>query len=208
MSIRLAGSLWSIPVPDRERVAARLASEGLLRWHWDVSDGVFAAPGGFDPTEAARIGAATGLPGEAHLMVVDPLQHVAPWAEICDTVVVHAEATGWRAAVEAIVAAGRQAAVAIAPGTPTEVVAGLPAGVGVLVMSVEPGRAAEPFAPETYQRLDRLSGRRLLGVDGSVDLERGLACVRHRATWLVSGSALTAADDPHRWIARITTADE
>ncbi|MCV2395119.1 hypothetical protein OEB99_12450 [Actinotalea sp. M2MS4P-6] len=201
--MRLAGSLWSVPRDRQEAEAQRLAGAGLRRWHWDVSDGVFAAPGGFSPADAVRIGALTGLPGEAHLMVERPLDHLSAWIDICDTVTVHVESADWEAAVEAIRRAGRTAAVAISPGTPLDVTADLAAEVGVLVMSVVPGQAGSGFVPGTYARLVGLGGRDLLGVDGSVDLERGLECARHGATWLVSGTAMSAAADPHAWIAAL-----
>ncbi|MCB2176933.1 MAG: hypothetical protein KQH57_14065 [Actinomycetales bacterium] len=203
MTVRLAGSLWSVPADRVDDEARRLAQAGLRRWHWDVSDGGFATPGGFEPRDAAHVGALTGLPGEAHLMVERPLEHLGPWLEVCDTVAVHVESQGWVGAVERIRAAGRDAAVAISPGTPLDVLADLPAQVGILVMSVVPGRAGSGFLPATYDRLAHLAGRTLLGVDGSVDLERGHRCVRHGATWLVSGTALTAAGDPADWITTV-----
>lgn len=205
MTVRLAGSLWSVTSDRVDDEASRLARAGLRRWHWDVSDGSFATPGGFAPRDAARVGTLTGLSGEAHLMVERPVEHLEPWLEVCDTVTVHVESQGWEGAVERIRAAGCDAAVAISPGTPLDALADLPAQIGVLVMSVVPGRAGSGFLPATYDRLDRLAGRTLLGVDGSVDLERGRRCVRHGATWLVSGTALTAVDDPAVWITSVCT---
>jgi hypothetical protein len=64
-------------------------------------------------------------------------------------------------------------------------------------MAVEPGHAGSGFVPAT---LDRLAERALLGVDGSVDVERARDCIQHGVNWLVSGSSLCAARDPAQWL--------
>jgi len=135
-------------------------------------------------------------------MVAEPLPVVPEWAEVCDTVIVHAEARGYDEAVEAVLGAGRTAAVAVSPDTPLATLANLPQAVGVLVMSVEPGQAGSSFRPETFERLEALRGRELLGVDGSVTQARAATCVAHGASWIVSGTDLCGSDDPADWIRR------
>ena len=169
--------------------------------HWDVSDGRFTVPGGFDVEEAQALTDAGGPPGcEVHLMVERPLDHVGAWLDLCDLVAVHVESADWRETVRTVEAAGRRAAVAISPRTPVEAVVELPHHVGVLVMAVEPGHAGSGFLPATLDTLDQLAGRPLLGVDGSVDAGRGRACRRHGATWLVSGASLCGARDSAQWL--------
>lgn len=205
MTLVVAASLWSTP-PDRlADEAVRLAAAGLTRWHWDVSDGVFAAPGGFDPDTVSRLSHLTGLPGEAHLMVCDPLAEIDAWTAVCDTVIVHVEAAGWATAVSRIRAAGRRAGVAISPSTPLSTLDDLPPDVAVLVMSITPGQAGSTFLPSTLSRLDALGSRAGaggLGVDGGMTLDHAHDCAAHRATWVVSGSALCGAPDPAAWLER------
>ena len=55
MSLTVAASLWSTPKDRLDSEALRLAAAGLRRWHWDVSDGVLAAPGGFDVDTVERL---------------------------------------------------------------------------------------------------------------------------------------------------------
>ncbi|QHT54654.1 hypothetical protein GXP71_00085 [Cellulomonas sp. H30R-01] len=209
MTLVVAASLWSTP-PDRlAGEAVRLAAAGLTRWHWDVSDGVFAAPGGFDPDTVSRLSHLTGLPGEAHLMVCDPLAEVDAWTAVCDTVIVHVEATGWATAVSRVRSAGRRAGVAISPSTPLSALDDLPPDVAVLVMSITPGQAGSTFQPSTLSRLDALGGRAGgggLGVDGGVTLDHAHDCAAHGATWVVSGSALCGASDPETWLTRARSA--
>lgn len=222
-ALEVAASLWSVPPADRPTTARRLVDAGLRRWHWDVSDGVFAAPGGFTPGQAADLTAHAPAPGEAHLMVTDPLPVVDDWVPFCDLVVVHVESRRCAEAVDRIRSAGTRAGVAIGPDTPLDALDALPADLPVLVMAITPGQAGSRFSPATLDRLTALSGRpasavpraaaaaghptgrphrRLLGVDGGVDLARAHDCARHGATWVVSGTALCAAPDPAGWLSR------
>ena len=210
---RVAGSLWSTPRRDRENEARRLRAAGVDRMHWDVSDGRFTVPGGFDVDEARALMAAAadagGPPGgEVHFMVDKPLDHVRDWLDLCDLVTVQVESEGWRETLRIVETSGRRAAVAISPRTPVETVHSLPDHLGVLVMAVEPGHAGTGFLPATLDRLDKLAGRALLGVDGSVDAYRARDCRRHGATWLVSGSSLCAAPDPAQWLRDALRDDE
>jgi ribulose-phosphate 3-epimerase len=198
--LTVAASLWSTPRERIDAEAARLAEAGLRRWHWDVSDGVFAAAGGFDVEAAGRVGRATGLPGEAHLMVSDPLASVDAWAEVCDTVIVHAEARGWQEAVDRVRHRGARPGVAISPDTPVSALGDLPDDVAVLVMSIVPGQAGARFLSTTLERLASLAGRPRLGVDGGVTLDLARECGAHGATWVVSGSSLCGSDDPGAWL--------
>lgn len=213
--LEVAASLWSVPPADRPGTARRLTDAGLRRWHWDVSDGVFAAPGGFTPGQAAGLTAHAPAPGEAHLMVTDPLTVVDDWAPLCDLVVVHVESHRCSDAVDRIRSTGTRAGIAIGPDTPLGALDGLPVDLPVLVMAITPGQAGSRFSPATLDRLTALSGRpassataggrpyrRQLGVDGGVDLAHAHDCARHGATWVVSGTALCSAPDPAAWLAR------
>lgn len=204
MSIRVAASLWSTPPAEVASQARRLAAAGLRRWHWDVSDGRFAAPGGFTPPTVDQVTRATGIPGEAHLMVLEPLAQLEDWLTVCDTVAVHVESSDWQQAVECTLKAGRAAAVAISPTTPLSALEGLDENIGILVMSITPGQSPSRFLPSTLERLSALRGRELLGVDGGVTLPLAYECSDHGATWLISGSDLCGSPDPSAWIASVT----
>ena len=201
MSLTVAASLWSTPKDRLDSEALRLAAAGLRRWHWDVSDGVLAAPGGFDVDTVERLTRLTGLPGEAHLMVTDPLSQVDAWAPSCDRIVVHVESTGWADSLDRIRSLGRQPGVAISPGTPLGALTGVPSDVAILVMSIVPGQAGSTFIPTTVERLRALADGRDLGVDGGVTLDHARACASNGATWVVSGSALCSCAEPSAWLA-------
>lgn len=206
MRIRLAASLWSVAPDALAAEARRLADAGLAHWHWDRADGTLGGAGGFSAAEARALvdSAGGGVTSEAHLMLREPLAELADWLAFCERVVVHVEADRWRDAVARVIAAGAQAAVAISPHTDAASL-DLPAGVAVLVMSVQPGHGGAAFRVDAVERVRALSrdGRVEVGVDGGVTAERAAECAGAGARWLVSGTALVGADDPAAFLAAV-----
>lgn len=201
MSLRIAGSLWSVPAENRSSEASRLVAAGLDVWHWDRADGTLGRAGGFSAQAAREIATATGIRSEAHLMLADPRAEIDEWTAFAELVIVHLESPHWRESVDHIRAAGVQAGVAVGPGSalPDD----LDKDLAVLVMTVAPGQAGTGFLPHRLAVLGQATDHPLRGVDGSVDLEHGRSAQDHGANWLVSGTALTSADDPHGWLTAV-----
>lgn len=202
MTRRVAVSLWSVPEPLQDHALTTLRSAGLEYVHWDLTDGVFAAAGGFPADRARALTAMHGLRAEAHLMVTDPFAHLDAWTDFCELVVVHAETPDHLAALRRIEKRGARAGLALSPGTSTGVV---PSGdLAVLVMSIVPGQAGSTFTPSalgTVRELRTDAPDRLVGLDGGVQ-RRHLDDIRQAgASWLVSGTDLTGAADPAAWLA-------
>jgi len=196
--VALAASLWSISPHERGAIARSLADDGIRRFHWDFSDGVFAAPGGTSPQQAHEITLQTGTFAEAHLMVTDPLDHIAAWAPFCDRITVHVEANDWIAAVEQINTLGCQAAVAVSPGglLPDP----LPSTVrGVLAMSVIPGQGGSTFDARAFDVTDVTPDLLLRGIDGGVTRSVVRELLAHGVTWIVCGTDLIRAEGVAEW---------
>jgi ribulose-phosphate 3-epimerase len=198
MTMRVAGSLWSVPAEGRAREAERLATAGLDVWHWDRADGSLGPAGGFTAGEARMLAEATGVASEAHLMLEDPRSELDEWTAFAELVVVHVESPHWRESVDRILASGRRAGVAISPQS--AVPADLDHRLAVLVMTVAPGNAGTGFLSDRLSLLDQLGDQPLRGIDGSVDADRRQQAQRHGANWIVSGTALTSSADPHAWL--------
>ncbi|MDZ8274789.1 hypothetical protein R2Q81_02385 [Microbacterium aquimaris] len=198
MSVRVAGSLWSVATGELSAEADRLAAAGLSVWHWDRADGSFGPAGGFSSETARELTRRTGLAAEAHLMLADPLPEIEEWAAFCEVIVVHAESRVWREAHDRIRKWGVRPGLAISPTD--EVPSDLGADVAVLVMTVAPGEAGSGFLEHRLPLLGAVSALPLRGVDGSVDAERGMRALSRGANWLVSGTALTRAPDPDAWL--------
>lgn len=198
--MRVAGSLWSVPSLELDGEARRLAGAGLQVWHWDCADGTIDPPGGFTADIARRLAVSTHLRSEAHLMLADPRPQILEWTEFCELIVVHVESPYWRESIEAIRSTGRRAGVAISPATVLP--ADLDHSLAVLVMTVAPGHAGSEFRADRLEVLDHTADHQLRGVDGSIDAERAGAARDFGANWIVSGTALSRAQDPRAWLAQ------
>nr|WP_241740201.1 MULTISPECIES: hypothetical protein [Microbacterium] len=197
--MRIGGSLWSVPPKHVRSEAVRLAEAGLQVWHWDRADGTMGPAGGFTADFAHDIAQATGVRSEAHLMLADPRSELDAWTAFCELVVVHIESPHWRESIERIALSGARGGVAISPGSALP--ADLPHDIAVLVMTVAPGNAGTSFLEDRLSLLDGVVGHPLRGIDGSVNHRRGQAARAHSANWIVSGTALTSAEDPRAWLA-------
>lgn len=201
--MRIAGSLWSVPATDQRRTLSAAVGDGLAVVHWDYSDGIFAAAGGFTPEAAADLlQQVSPVESEAHLMMQDPLPAIRAWAELCTSIVIPIEIEAALPAVDLIVAAGVQPCLAISPRTD---LSRLPSGIPVLLMSVQPGQAGSPFQRSTIDRVARLhelDPTRLLGVDGGVTPAHCAELAAAGARWIVSGTSLFTADSPRDWLSQ------
>jgi ribulose-phosphate 3-epimerase len=161
----------------------------------------------------------TGLPIDAHLMVVRPEQYFDEYVEAGATgITIHVEAAPHvHRQLQRLEELGVIAGVAVNPGTSLAAldavweVAGL-----VLVMSVNPGWAGQAFLPASLERLriarariDALSSesRPWLAVDGGITAGNAAAVASAGADVLVSGSGVYGGDPAER-IAAIRAAAE
>lgn len=199
----IAASLWSVPASERLDEARRLIDGGIDQFHWDFSDGSFAAPGGAPAPQAREIAEATGTLAETHLMVTDPLRHLDDWIPFCGLIAVHLEVPDCLEALERIRAAGRKTAVAISPDTP--IPDPLPDAVdAVLIMSVAPGMGGSSFRPDAFARIAQVSTRAIAGVDGGVTAELAREAYVSGAQWIVVGTSLLRAPSVSGWITTAT----
>lgn len=198
-SMRVAASLWSVPRPDHVPTLDRLSGAGVGVVHWDMTDGEFAASGGFKADEARELSNLHNFRAEAHLMVTRPNLEIDAWTDFCEMVVVHAESLGWQDAIRRIEARGTRPALALSPGTPSRVVTSKE--LAVLVMSITPGQAGSSFNRAAFNTVEEVSqSRRLVGLDGGVTATLGQEARLRGANWLVSGTDLCGASDPKLWL--------
>lgn len=200
--MRISGSLWSVPPSQQPQALAAAIAAGLPRVHWDATDGVFAAAGGFTPDSASRLlQQVPPVESEAHLMMHDVLPQIPQWAQFCSTIVVPIEIAQADEAVALIASLGVQPAVAISLPTDLE---RLPKQVPVLLMSVTPGQAGSAFHDSVVGRVAKLhthDDSRLLGVDGGISPAQFAGLADAGARWIVSGTSLFSAPSVSAWIA-------
>lgn len=186
--------------------------------HYDVMDGHFVPNLSFGPGVLKTIKGATGVPVDAHLMVSNPDDVMGQYlAAGADMVSFHLEATAHaNRVVQAIHAAGAQAAIAICPATPICMLEDVVDDVDmVLLMSVNPGFGGQSFIPGTLRKLRQLralmdahGASPLVEVDGGVSAANADQVVEAGANVLVAGSAVFGKPDHARAVADIRSAGE
>jgi ribulose-phosphate 3-epimerase len=198
--VKIAPSILSADFARLGEQVKEAEAAGAHRIHIDVMDGRFVPviSMGLPIVEAVR--RVTSLPLDIHMMVVEPERHIEAFMEAGgDIINVHVEAaTHLHRIVQQVKGRGRLAGVCLNPATPLSAVeAILPDVDQVVVMSVNPGYAGQPFIPSALDKMRRL--RRLLDelglevdieVDGGVSPETAPACVAAGATALVAASAI------------------
>jgi ribulose-phosphate 3-epimerase len=172
--------------------------------HVDVMDGRFVPniSVGFPIVEAAR--AATTLPIDVHLMIVEPGRWVERFvAAGADLISVHVEAdANLYRTLRAIDEAGAEPSVTLNPGTSVITLEPVLAIVRqVLVMSVNPGFGGQTFIPASLGRirriremLDAVNPTCRLEVDGGIKATNARQIVAAGGDTLVVGSAVYAPD--------------
>jgi ribulose-phosphate 3-epimerase len=172
--------------------------------HVDVMDGRFVPNITIGPPIVAALRAATTLPLDVHLMIVEPERYVDAFVDAgADVVTIHVEAAmHLDRTVQQIHARGAKAGVALNPHTPEESVRYVLDSVDlVLVMSVNPGFGGQSFLPGVLGKLGSVRealarrGRNevRLQIDGGIGPTTAAAAARAGADVLVAGSAVLRA---------------
>jgi ribulose-phosphate 3-epimerase len=186
-----------------EQVAA-VEAAGADFIHVDVMDGIFVPniSVGFPVVEAVR--AATDLPIDVHLMIVEPARWIERFAAAgADTITVHVEEhPNLYRTLRSIEEAGATPSVTLNPGTPVVMLEPvLPIVRQVLIMSVNPGFGGQTFIPASLERirrvrqlLDAMNPTCRLEVDGGIKIGNVGKVVAAGADTLVAGSAIYAPE--------------
>jgi ribulose-phosphate 3-epimerase len=199
----------SILAADFARLAEQIrgaAEGGATLVHVDIMDGHFVPNLTVGPPVVRSLRKATDLPLDCHLMIENPDNFIAEFAESgADWISVHQEAcVHLNRTLHLIKSHDCLAGVVINPATPVETLSEVLDIVDyVLVMSVNPGFGAQEFIPGAVHKIRRLaelrSQRRLnyrIEVDGGIALETVADVVRAGAEILVAGNAVFGHDDP------------
>ncbi len=181
--------------------------------HLDIMDGLFV-PNitiGFPVIKQIRTIAVKPL--DVHLMIVKPERYIQTFADSgSDIITVHYEAcTHLHRTVQQIKQCGKKAGVSINPHTPVKVLEYIVSEVDmVLIMSVNPGFAAQHFIPFSIDKVKELYSLRqqknasfLIEVDGGVSIENALSLYKAGADVLVAGNSIFSDANPAQMITQL-----
>lgn len=203
---KVSPSLLSADFGNLDRDLEMLNSSDAAMLHIDVMDGVFVPNISFGFPVMEAIHKKATKPLDVHLMIVDPGRYVSQVRDCgADIMNVHWEAcTHLNRVVQQIHDAGMKSAVTLNPATPVEMLEDIIDELDmVLLMSVNPGFAAQKFIPSTVNKvarmrrlIDRHGAKAEIQVDGGINLETGAAVVAAGADILVAGNYVFKASDP------------
>lgn len=205
-NVRVAPSILAADFASLGAAVRAVERGGADLLHVDVMDGRFVPriTVGLPVVEALERTAAAPL--DVHLMVVEPERHVEAFVAAGAAMVsVHLEASPHlHRTLSTIRALGAAAGVAINPGTPAGALAAVAGAVDyVVVMSVDPGAAGQPFIPGSVSKvrevrglLDRAGNRAPVEIDGGVGPANAARVVDAGAEILVAASAIFGTADP------------
>jgi len=204
--MKIAPSILAADLADLTGALA-VCEDGAADWiHLDVMDGHFVPNLTFGIPVVQALARHTDLPLDLHLMVEDPGRLLDEYLDIgVQSVAVH-----WEAAIHLdrllghIQSRGAAAGVAVNPATPVEVLTdALPRLDYVLLMSVNPGFAGQPFLPHVLDKARRLRDlSRVRNVQIEIALDGGIGSDNIRQAnesgvdWCVAGSSVFQASDP------------
>jgi ribulose-phosphate 3-epimerase len=203
--------LPSILSADFARLADQIAAAqrgGGTAIHVDVMDGHFVPNITIGPPVVKSLRKATKLPLDCHLMIDNPNDFIAAFADAgADWVSVHYEACPHlHRTLELILQHGMKPGVVVNPATRVDLILEiLPMVHHVLIMSVNPGFGGQEFIPSSLDKIRRLAAIRReldltfkIEVDGGVAHDTVAAIVQAGAELLVAGNAVFGAGQPER----------
>ncbi len=176
--MKLAPSILAADLTDLAGAVSQCEAGGADLVHFDVMDGHFVPNLTFGIPVLKALAERTRLPIDVHLMVRRPERLLDAYLEAgAAWVSVHWEAAGHldRLLVQ-IRQAGARAGVALNPTTPVELLADtLPLVDFVLLMSVNPGFAGQPFLPYVLDKARRLLKMvEMRGLDVAIEMDGGI----------------------------------
>jgi ribulose-phosphate 3-epimerase len=212
--VKIAPSILSCDFGRLHEEVRAVEAAGADYVHVDVMDGRFVPNITIGPVVVEAVRAATKLPLDVHLMIVEPEKYIGDFVHAGASIVtVHVEASPHlNRTLDQIRNAGAKPSVVLNPSTSLSAIEEVLDDVDqVLVMSVNPGFGGQSFIEGSVDKVKRLRGmlkdRGLtkvdIEVDGGINADTAKKVVAAGATVLVAGNAVFKTKDYKQAIAAL-----
>lgn len=177
--------------------------------HLDIMDGKFVPNTSFTYDQIKKIIEVSEKPFDVHLMVRDVEDYIYHYAMLnTEYITFHYEVLKDLKIIKKIKNYGIKCGISVKPSTDIELIYELLPYIDmVLIMSVEPGRGGQKFIDNLLNKIKKLKDyikknnlNVIISVDGGINNNTGVNCVKNGADMLVVGSALINSNDKENFI--------
>jgi ribulose-phosphate 3-epimerase len=203
--IKISPSILSADFANLGQEVKNISAAGADYIHIDVMDGSFVPNITIGSAVLKSITQHSHLPFDVHLMINNPDQHIADFADAgADIITIHEEAcTHLQRSVQNIKNLGKKAGVSIVPSTHEDCLDYVLDEVDlILVMSVNPGFGGQKFLTSQLKKIESIankitkSNRNIeLEIDGGVNAQTAKDCINCGADVLVAGSYIFGSEN-------------
>ena len=177
--------------------------------HLDIMDGKFVPNTSFTYDQIKKIIEVSEKLFDVHLMVRDVEDYIYHYAMLnTEYITFHYEVLKDLKIIKKIKNYGIKCGISVKPSTDIELIYELLPYIDmVLIMSVEPGRGGQKFIDNSLNKIKKLKDyikknnlNVIISVDGGINNNTGVNCVKNGADMLVVGSALINSNDKENFI--------
>ena len=198
---KLSLSLFAADILQMNEDLQQTRSSGITSLHVDIMDGHFVPLFGLNPVWLKQIKKVYSIDQDFHFMAYMTKEMLEPYFSLEPVgITIHLEAGKKKENLEIlqqIKEKGIRAGIAISPESEWEEIKPyLEEAEEILVMSTVPGREGSVFIESTYEKIRCIKHliteqkrNTMLSVDGGLNLERALDCIRNGADRIIMGRA-------------------
>ena len=215
---KLSLSLFAADILQMNEDLQQTRRSGITSLHVDIMDGHFVPLFGLNPVWLKQIKKVYSIDQDFHFMAYMTKEMLDPYFSLEPVgITIHLEAGKKKENLEIlqqIKEKGIRAGIAISPESEWEEIKPyLDAAEEILVMSTVPGREGSVFIESTYEKIRCIKHliteqkrNTMLSVDGGLNLERALDCIRNGADRIIMGRAFFGSSQKKELVKEIVEA--